>query len=200
MSFLLFALAHLLAVLSPGQTFLGMTNLAIKNGFWGAIPFTFGVFVGNLVFAIIAVFGLSEVIFKDATFSMFFYIGSGCYLLYFSFKLLVEEPVNRGIRINSRKVFLTGLLVEISNPKSIFFTASLTGMLITPESTMFLKIFVIFWLTIVSLFYEILIIWLFSLFRHKLLKYLKHLNRVFSVILFIFGARLIMLGVNIILG
>jgi threonine efflux protein len=197
MNFLFFAVAHFLAVLSPGQTFLGMANLAIKVGFWRAIPFAFGVLIGNLVFSFIAVFGLSEVIFKNEVLSMLFYMMSGAYLCYFSFKLFLEEPAKEGMEISPRKAFFTGLLVELSNPKSVFFTASLVAMVITPESTLFLKFFVIFWLTFVSLIYEVAIIWLFSLFRKKLLRYLKYFNRCFAVILLIFGVRLMLWGVEV---
>jgi threonine/homoserine/homoserine lactone efflux protein len=173
-----------------------MANLSIKNGFLGSIPFIFGVFLGNLIFVIIAVFGISEIIFKNLTFSTIFYVLSGAYLLYFSFDLLIGSIPIKPIDIKRSKVFFQGLFVELSNPKSVFFTASLVGMIITPESTMSLKLFVIFWLSVVSLIYEIFIIWLFSIFRSKINKYLKILNKVFCVILFIFGAKLIMMGAS----
>lgn len=197
MSFLLFALGHFLAVIFPGQTFIGMVNLAIKQDFKSTIPFVVGVGIGNLIFVIIAVFGLSEFIFKYKSASFLFYSASAMYLTYFGFKLLNEKRKNQAITIKPKKAFLTGMLVEVSNPKSIFFSASLVAIVIKPESTMMLKNFIVLWLFAVSMIYELLIIWIFSIYRFKLMKYLVILNKIFSVLLFVFAAKLLLLGINI---
>ena len=198
MSFLLFAVGHFLAVIFPGQTFIGMVNLAIKQNFKSTIPFVIGVGVGNLIFVCIAVFGLSEIIFKYKSVSLLFYLVSAMYLMYFGFKLLNEKQKNQPIEIKPKKAFLTGMLIEVSNPKSIFFAASLVAIVIKPSSTMLLKYFIVLWLFAVSMIYELLIIWIFSIYRLKLMKYLRILNKIFSVLLFIFALKLLLLGINLI--
>jgi threonine/homoserine/homoserine lactone efflux protein len=198
MNFLFFAIGHFFAVLSPGQTFLGMANMAIKSGFKASLPFVFGISVGNLIFSSIAVFGLSEIIFKNPVFSVLFYFFSGLYLAYFAFKLMVEKSEGKARQINVKKAFFTGLFIEVSNPKSVFFTASLVAIVISPESSLLMQFFVIFWLVFVSLIYEILIILLFATFRNKLMKHLKHINRFFAFFLALFGMKLIISGIQVV--
>lgn len=191
MSFLLFFIAHLLAVIFPGQTFIGMTNLSIKHGFTATLPFLFGIAIGNFIFASIAIFGLTEVIFKYKIISIAFYLGSASYLIYFGSKLLIEKPTNQGIKIKTRKAFLSGLFIELSNPKSIFFTISLVSIILKPESSLIFKLLILAWVCFVSLLYELLIVLLFSIFRGTLLKYLRTLNTIFAFIIFLFSFNLI---------
>jgi threonine/homoserine/homoserine lactone efflux protein len=173
--------------------FIGMTNIAIKQGFKASVPFVFGVAAGNIIFSSIAIFGLSEIIFKNTIFSIIFYLLSGFYLIYFGFKLFFEKKSTKEVKTAKSKVFLSGFFIELSNPKSVFFTTTLVAILITPESSFALKIFVLFWMVVVSFIYELSIVLLFSIYRTKLIKILQSLNRIFGVILFVFATRLIFL-------
>ena len=198
MNFLLFALGHLLAVYFPGQTFIGMANLSVKQGFKATIPFILGVGLGNLIFVSIAIFGLTEVIFQNRIISIIFYFLSGAYLFYFGFKLLTEKQKIEGIKIKPSKAFISGFFIEIANPKSILFTVSLVAIVIKPESSFIFKLFILFWLCAVGAIYELSIIWLFSILRNKLLNYLKSLNKVFALLIFIFSVKLILMGFKLI--
>lgn len=196
MNFLLFASVHILAILSPGQVFVGITSIALKYGFRPALLFVLGVLFGNFIFAIISVFGLTEVIFKSFYFTLCFYTFSGLYLAFIGVKLLREKEykIGKDEKISKSKSILLGFLTDISNPKSAFFATTLAAIVITPESSLQFKIFIIFWMTFVSFFYEALIAFIISVYREKILKYIKQLNRFFGVIMIIFSARLLFLG------
>jgi threonine/homoserine/homoserine lactone efflux protein len=201
MNFFIFAMGHLLAVLSPGQTFIGMTNFAIKYGFKQTSPFVFGTALANIIVCSIVVFGLSQIIFKSLIFSILFYMCGGGYLMYFSFKIFFDKAKQHkqdDFRINKKKVFLTGFFIDLLNPKNFLFTASLVAIVIKPESSLIFKCFVIVWLIALSVVYELLIIWFFSMYRLKILNILKAVNKIFGLILFVFGFKLIFEGIVII--
>ncbi len=201
MNFFIFAMGHLLAVLSPGQTFIGMTNFAIKYGFRQTLPFVFGTGVANIIISSVVIFGLSQIIFKSLVFSVLFYVCGGGYLMYFSFKIFFDKAKQYkqdDFRINKKKVFLTGFFIDLLNPKNLLFTASLVAIVIKPESSLMLKCFTIIWLVVFGIIYELLIIWVFSTYRLKILNIFKAVNKIFGLILFVFGSKLIFEGIIII--
>ena len=198
MNFIFFALAHFFAVLSPGPTLIGMVNVATNSSFKNGAYFVLGVGVGNFILSTLAVFGLSEIIFKFKMFSIIFYICSGSYLFYIGVHLLKKHKNAEAIKINPKKAFITGLITESSNPKAVFFTASIVAIFITPESTNLMKYFAIAWLVLVGIFYEFIIVWLCSIYKTKILKYLKYLNKIFGTLLIAFSLRLLFWAFEII--
>ena len=199
MNFVTLILVHLFAVFSPGQTLISLINYALKGGARAAFQFLLGTIVINILFLWIAIFGLSEVIFKNKTFTFIFYILSALYLFYFSIKLFLEKPSDViEANLPSHKTFLSGILIEVSNPKSVFFAAALTSIIITPESSIFFRYFIIFFLVSISIIYQSIIIFSILKFRSKLLSKLKIINKIFAVSLIIFAIRLILFGFNII--
>ena len=194
MDFAIFALLHLFAVLSPGPTLIGLVSFAVNNGFKKTIPFLIGISVGNLIFVVISVFGLSEFIFKIKPLEIGFYFFSGVYLMYFGYKTFLKSGIAQGIEIKAKKSFLMGFGIEISNPKSIMFTTSLVALVLTSGSSFFLKIFIILWLSVISLFYEVLIIMAFIKLKDSILKRIGFFNKIFGTLLIFFGLRLAYLG------
>jgi threonine efflux protein len=196
MDFLIFAIAHLFAILSPGPAFIGMTNFSICYGFKKTVPFLLGLTVGNTILLVISFFGLSEIIFKFFILKIMFYILSGSYIFYFGIKIWNKKPPQKGIEIKSSKAFLTGFGIEISNPKSLIFTTSLIALTIKPDTAISFQILIFFWLVFMSFFYELVIAYSFSVFKNKIQKYLPLLNKIFGVLLLFFGARLIFFGLE----
>ena len=197
MDFIIFAIAHILAVLSPGPVFIGLTNLALESGFKKAVLFALGIALGNIIFSLIAIFGLSKFIFEVKEVTIGFYLFGGVFLIIFGIKLFFKKKRDSSaLKIDSTKTFFTGLLIELSNPKSLFFTVNLIALFVKPESSPTLKAFTVFWLVVVSFLYEIMIAWLFSIHREKVLKWLLLLNKIFSFLLIGFGIRLIFFGMQ----
>lgn len=194
MNFIFFAILHLFAILSPGPTLIGLTTFALNNRLKKTISFLLGISLGNLIFSSISVFGISELIFKIKILEIAFYFCSGIYLMIFGYKIFVAKSSIDGVTINSGKSFLMGFGIEISNPKSIFFTTSLVAIFITSESSIFIKLFCIFWLVCVSFIYEICIVLLFMKLKNIILKKIEIFNKIFGILLIIFGSRLTYLG------
>ena len=57
-SFLILALAHFLALISPGVDFFIIINTTIKNGEKTGIIVAFGIAIANLVYIVLALFGI----------------------------------------------------------------------------------------------------------------------------------------------
>ena len=57
-SFLILALAHFLALISPGVDFFIIINTTIKNGKKTGIIVAFGIAIANLVYIVLALFGI----------------------------------------------------------------------------------------------------------------------------------------------
>lgn len=195
MDFALFALLHLFIVLSPGPTLIGMITFAVNFGFKKTFPFVFGVALGNLIITAITVLGLSELIFKVQILKIIFYIGGGMFLIYFGINIAKKKDLKGDFKINAMKVFKTGFIIEVSNPKSILLTASLFAIFIKPESAMHLKIFASLWYIFASILYEAVIIFFCSFFKSKISKYMFYFNLIFGVLLVIFGSRFIYFGI-----
>jgi threonine/homoserine/homoserine lactone efflux protein len=196
MSFFIFAVAHLLAVLSPGPTILGMTNFTLNNGFRNALQFVIGTALANIIIAFVAVFGVSAIL-QNNVFNGIFHLFSGGYLMYFSFQLFYDKTTKQGLQINKNKVFWTGFIIRVLNPKSLLFAISLVAIVITPQSSLMFKYFIAFWFVFITAFYGIIVIWFVDLFRIKVNNALKILNKIFAVILFLFGWKLIIDGIII---
>lgn len=194
MNFLFFAILHFFAVLSPGPTLIGMVTFALNNGFKKTLPFLLGIGIGNLIFSTISVFGLSELIFKVNFVEIGFYFFSGGFLMFFGYKIFFQKPLKLGVKINPAKSFFVGFGIEISNPKSILFTTSLVAIVITPESSMLMKLFTIFWLVFISLIYEFCIIYGCLKFQNKILNNIGIFNKVFGILLIVFGVKLALSG------
>lgn len=194
MDFALFVILHLMAILSPGPTLVGMMTFSLNNGFKKTLPFVLGIALGNLLFSLIAILGLSEMIFKNVALKASFYLIGGGFLIFFGLKLLRKSKPEKQITIDKNTAFFTGFMIEILNPKSILFTASLFALFIKPESILFLKVLAVFWVVVVGFAYECLIVFLFSTFKKSILKIMSYLNNIFAILLVFFGSRFMFWG------
>ena len=126
-SFLILALAHFLALISPGVDFFIIINTTIKNGEKTGIIVAFGIAIANLVYIVLALFGI--IIIKENLFIFNSLKILGCfYLLYISYHLFKSKKKNLFENISKRKKtisltssFFKGFLSAILNPKNFIF-------------------------------------------------------------------------------
>ncbi|RXK01425.1 lysine transporter [Arcobacter sp. CECT 8989] len=122
---LTFSGAMFLFALSPGPGLFAIISNALSSSLKNTSFLVIGMVIGDIVFLLLAIFGLSAIasILGDF-FIIVKYIG-GMYLLYLGYKIITTKEEETNIReIKSlpwKKNFIAGLLITLSNPKVIFF-------------------------------------------------------------------------------
>jgi len=129
-SLLVFAGALFVAAASPGPGIAAIVARVLGRGLDGAIAFTMGVAIGDVVWLGFAVGGLAVI--AQAFHGVFVVIrvAGAAYLLYLAWKLWtapvspldIAAPTSRESRV---RLFLGGLAVTLGNPKVIVFYLAL---------------------------------------------------------------------------
>ncbi|WP_299800060.1 LysE family translocator [uncultured Maribacter sp.] len=128
-----FLIAAVLLNLTPGADTMYILGRSISQGKKAGIMSAMGISTGSLVHCIIAAFGLSMIIAKSAlAFSVIKYLGAA-YLIFLGIKALMTKSQNEfeiekmdKKKASNRKIFVSGILTNILNPKvALFFLAFL---------------------------------------------------------------------------
>lgn len=127
-SALAFGMAMLILAATPGPGVLTSVAHSLSKGFRSSIFVIAGIVLGDLLFLMLAVFGLSAVAHTLGELFFIVKIIGGGYLIWLGFRLLRKGPLimsSRDLLPNNGhgRHFLTGLLVTLSNPKVILFYA-----------------------------------------------------------------------------
>ncbi|QDF27640.1 LysE family translocator [Halarcobacter anaerophilus] len=125
LSMLAFAGAMFLLAATPGPGVFATVSRALASGFSNASFVVLGIVLGDIVFLLLAIFGLKSIALVLGDFFVFVkYIG-GAYLIYLGYKILSAKEHKMDIKGKSelswKKNFITGLLITLSNPKVILF-------------------------------------------------------------------------------
>lgn len=125
------ALALMLGAMSPGPTsiYVAKNSIAIsrKHGLFTAL----GTATGAAIFGLLAVFGLQAFLLAVPSAYLLLKICGGIYLLYLAFKIIkhAKEPMetaqNGAQPMSLRRAYLTGLVTQLSNPKTAIILASI---------------------------------------------------------------------------
>lgn len=122
----LYAAALLALFLTPGPVWLALSARALSGGFHAAWPLAFGVVVGDVLWPLLAVLGMSWFVAElDGAMMVLRLVASGVFIV---MGLLVLKNADRTIAGDSRLMrpgmwagFLAGLAVILGNPKAILF-------------------------------------------------------------------------------
>jgi len=119
------ATAMFLLAITPGPGVIATITKALSSGFMHAVPVVIGIVIGDIIFLLLAIYGLSAIAETfNGLFTVIKYLGGG-YLIWLGIKLWLSKPVNP--RITSSKSqsgklsFLCGLSITLGNPKVILF-------------------------------------------------------------------------------
>lgn len=127
---LLFSSALFIAAASPGPGIAAIVARVLGRGPKGAVAFSIGVALGDVVWLSFAILGLAAL---AQTFHGVFlaikYLGAG-YLLYIAYKLWTAPAARQEVETNVKaehpaKLFLAGLAVTMGNPKVMVFYLAL---------------------------------------------------------------------------
>lgn len=119
------AAAMFLLAVTPGPGVFATVSKALSSGFNHAVPVVIGIIVGDLIFLLLAIYGLSKIAetFSDL-FMLIKYLGGG-YLIWLGIKLWLSKPSGDEISEikpqSNRLSFLGGLSITLGNPKVILF-------------------------------------------------------------------------------
>ena len=142
-----FSLAMFLLAITPGPGVFATISRALSSGFLNASFVVIGIVIGDIIFLLLAIFGLSAIasILGDF-FILVKYLG-GIYLLFLGYKILTskEQETNlKGIyELSWKKNFLTGLIITLSIPKVILFYLGFLPTFINLQTLTAIDIFII---------------------------------------------------------
>jgi threonine/homoserine/homoserine lactone efflux protein len=123
-----FSLAMFILAVTPGPGVFASASQALASGFRSSLQLIAGIVVGDLVFLLFAVFGLSTIAHILGEFFFIIKILGGAYLIWLGWKMWTREPMvfnsnQKFTKHNGRQRFLAGLLLTLGNPKVILFYA-----------------------------------------------------------------------------
>ncbi len=124
------AFALLVGVMSPGPSFIFVSQTAISRSREAGILVSLGMGTGSLIFTVLAAFGFYVVLESIPTLYMGLKVLGGLYLCYLAFKLWrshsdAETFDDTQQKVQSKsKMYLAGLFTQMSNPKTALVFAS----------------------------------------------------------------------------
>lgn len=120
------SLAMLVLAASPGPGVFATVARALASGFRPALAVISGIVLGDIIFLMLAVFGMS--IIAQALGDLFFIVKicGGAYLIFLGIKIWMREPARTSNKNDNRNKpgwgnFVSGLIITLSNPKVILF-------------------------------------------------------------------------------
>ncbi len=125
------AVAQLMAVISPGQSFLVVSRTALSSGRKAALSVTFGMGIGSIFWAGGAMAGLAVLFQHAGWIYLVLKIAAGLYLLFLAVTLwrhardTVDASQTGAHQFNFGAAFRLGFLTQIANPKVIIFFGSI---------------------------------------------------------------------------
>lgn len=157
LNFEAFLIAGILLNLTPGADTMYILGRSISQGKKAGVLSALGISTGSLVHCIIAAFGLSIIIAQSAiVFSTIKFLGA-VYLLYLGVRLLLSKSPKEfeiyksdNKRLNNRKVYLSGILTNLFNPKVSLFYLAFLPQFIDPNYTTNSLSFLILGLTFIT--------------------------------------------------
>lgn len=125
LSILAFSFAMFILAVTPGPGVFVTVSRALTSGFYNASFVVLGIVLGDVIYLLLAIFGLSAIASIMGDFFILIKYLGGLYLLYLAYKIFKSR--NDEIKISDeyekspKKNFFAGLFVTLRNPKAILF-------------------------------------------------------------------------------
>ena len=199
------AVAHFLALLSPGPDFVLVVKSAIKNEGKNAIGVALGIASANALYISLCLIGVGSILAASIYVMVGLKVIGGLFLIYLAIQALrarkssysnldIEDPVNTGvIKTTFLKEFITGFMSGALNPKNLLFYLSLFTVVLTPEVSFAFKLGLGIWMTAVVFFWDLFIIFTLSTrrVRSKFTKVAYYIDKVTGVLLGFIGFAIV---------
>ena len=151
-----FLIAGILLNLTPGSDTMYILGRSISQGKKAGLLSALGISTGALIHTIFAALGLSIILAQSATaFNVVKYLGA-LYLIYLGIKAMTSKSSNEfkleeGSELkNNRKIYLSGVLTNVLNPKVALFFLAFLPQFIDPNYTNSTVSFLVLGLTFVT--------------------------------------------------
>ncbi|QBP40194.1 LysE family translocator [Paenisporosarcina antarctica] len=139
-NFEIFILTAILLNLTPGPDTMYIISRSISQGTKAGIYSALGITSGSIVHTLLAAFGLSIILMNSIFLFNTVKIIGAVYLAYLGIKMILArkttapEPKHVQVMLH-RKIFLQGLIVNITNPKVALFFIAFIPQFISPENS-----------------------------------------------------------------
>ncbi|BHH84613.1 LysE family translocator [Desulforhopalus sp. 52FAK] len=146
MEFLLLAVAHFLALLSPGPDFFLILQAALRLPLRYSLALCLGIAMANGIYLAFAIMGL-ELVSQSALLQQGLHYLGGGYLIFVGIMLIrssrqfitVEGTSGFMHQQNHVKQFYLGFLSGILNPKNAIFYLAIFSTMVSPETSLFIR-------------------------------------------------------------
>ena len=186
-----------LALISPGPNFVLTTSAAVSKSRRDALWTAWGIAAGSFAWAGAAALGIASVFEALPVLGLILKTVGIAYLVYLGIKLLrskgLQPRIERTIDTNSGiRGFWRGLLVNMTNPKSAAYYASVFAVFLTPDMPIWVLVFLVVSIAAMSLVWHVLIAISFSTTRiqARYISVSKYVDRLCGGVLIFLGLRL----------
>lgn len=135
------AIALLLGVMSPGPSFILVSQTAVSKSREAGILVSMGMGAGSFIFTALAAFGFYVVLESVPVLYMILKVVGGVYLCYLAYKLWTSKMDSAAAEadveqtLSLKKLFFSGLFTQLSNPKTALVFASVYATFLPPDVT-----------------------------------------------------------------
>ena len=191
------ALAHFVALLSPGPDFFLLVGYAVRYRMRGSAGLCVGIAIGNGLYILLAIIGWGILRQLPLLFTVIELLGA-LYLLWIGSLLIRSRPQTltgadaRSTCPGFGKQLLLGLGSSLLNPKNALFYLALMTALLGPSVTLLQQTMSGIWMTSVVLFWDLLIVMFIGLpqIQRRLTRGILWVERIAGGVLIIFGCAI----------
>ena len=191
------ALAHFVALLSPGPDFFLLVGYAVRYRMRGSTGLCVGIAVGNGLYILLAIIGWGILRQLPLLFTIIELLGA-LYLLWIGSLLIRSRPQTltgtdaRSTCPGFGKQLLLGLGSSLRNPKNALFYLALMTALLGPSVTLLQQTMSGIWMTSVVLCWDLLIVMFIGLpqIQRRLTRGILWVERIAGGVLIIFGCAI----------
>jgi len=196
--FMIIAVAHFIALLSPGADFVYLINSSINNKPKIAIGASLGIALSNGFYIMLCLLGFATVFSQsELLMSMIRIIGGG-YLLYLGFTILKTQ--NDTINDNNtvftnkstfRKEVLRGFYLSFLNPKISIFYISLFALVISKDTPLTVQLMYGTWMFVFVFIWDSMLVLLLNKkkLKEKILSFV-YMQKIMGILLLVIGTGL----------
>lgn len=202
--FITVALAHFLALLSPGPDFVLVVKSAMKNERSKAVGVALGIASANAAYISLCLIGVGSILAASLPVMIGLKIFGGLFLIYLAVQairakrhhyheLSIDASTSSSHRTTFWGEFITGFMSGILNPKNLLFYLSLFTVVLTKDVSFSFKIILGVWMTSVVFIWDAGIIYLLSTnkVRNKFTRLAFYIDKVTGVILGLIGFTIV---------
>lgn len=152
-------LIDLLALIGPGPNFVLLTSAAVSQSRRHALAMALGIATGSLFWATAAALGLSAIFDALPLLGLALKVFGIAYLLYLGVKLLRSKGFTPAAArsanpMTQRRCIGRGLMVNLTNPKSAAYYASVFAAFLTPDLPVWVLIVIVAAIALMSLLWH----------------------------------------------